>query len=971
MSYFNGLILTTKGQEMLLSSNANIDRKITFTNASLGSEKLSPEEIKGATEVKNSWLKFPLNTVRIINDESNYFLRTEIAFTNTGITESKIMRELGIYAKFENEEEVLFAYSTTDDDGETIPKEDIVPATYKFTVDTTISTETKINQTLNPEGFLTKEVIELLKYYIANIAVQRFKSTLTAGQTIIDINSEGSLLTTLSKRLQLFIGGELYSEGIDYTINIENNTIHLKDEFRFEEGTVFEVIDNLPPGYVKELLDEFFKKANEKELEVLRKLETVQTENIEMIKTLSERISNFLDEKNVTLTENLDKKIEEFYLNLDTYIEKNKEKLKGKSLYQSWLDVGNIGSESDFVNAMKIKGDDGDPGKGIVSTTIREGEGRQRIITILYTDDTTNELIVEDGQSAYEVWKSDGNTGTTTDFFKSLEGRGLEYSWRGTELGVRVKGDVEYTFVDLKGDTGGQGPSGGDGPPGKGLYEYWLELGNEGTEEDFVNFFKGVGVVDKEFIKIDDAGNYVYKDVYSNGSKSSEYISPRGPRGYTGGTIGGEPQPPGGYLYGEIRELVNGSLEDGWVYTNGGTISKFKYPQMSTLLPTITGPNEAYFELDENTEYGGSSNGANTWKYPYGGTVKISVENPPTSYYESGAYYIIKNVGGCRYGYSDRYTGMIPKPYILTLPEPLALSFVQINKINTEGSTAVEYAPDRNDNGKKNVDWYMNIEYLDEHGEWNKLKELYNKSDFTPIGGTSVNSIHLFSQTIKSTSFKFSIVDEKSTPNLPNKNSALAQLYFIGKLKLGFDKNMAQLTELLTLPDIKDSNGNYKIIYIGQPLEIQEPGVYSYSKDNIFNGEVPLYLAVENKLPIYSEGITMAEPKEATMGYINKYNNELDIWELVRIHENQAGYYYDKLGDLKYIIKPTNYHIWDFNSNIWIEDAFLKENAKKELLNKRIELEIKKDKMIDLEIDTTFIVEEIEVIKRELEKLNG
>ena len=206
MSYFNKLTLTTKGQEMLLSSNTNIDKIITFTNASLGSEKLLQEEIKGAIEIKNSWLKFPLNSVRIINDESNYFLRAEIAFTNTGITESKIMRELGIYAKFENEKEVLFAYSITDDDGETIPKEDIVPATYKFTIDTTISTETKINQILSPEGFLTKEVVELLKYYIANIAVQRFKGTLTAGQTVININSEGSLLTTLSKRLQLLIG---------------------------------------------------------------------------------------------------------------------------------------------------------------------------------------------------------------------------------------------------------------------------------------------------------------------------------------------------------------------------------------------------------------------------------------------------------------------------------------------------------------------------------------------------------------------------------------------------------------------------------------------------------------------------------------------------------------------------------------------------------------------------------------------
>ena len=37
---------------------------------------------------------------------------------------------------------------------------------------------------------------------------------------------------------------------------------------------------------------------------------------------------------------------------------------------------------------------------------------------------------------------------------EQFDGRDLEFTWRGTELGVRPEGDTEYTYVDLKGETG-------------------------------------------------------------------------------------------------------------------------------------------------------------------------------------------------------------------------------------------------------------------------------------------------------------------------------------------------------------------------------------------------------------------------------------------------------------------------------------------------------------------------------------
>lgn len=49
----------------------------------------------------------------------------------------------------------------------------------------------------------------------------------------------------------------------------------------------------------------------------------------------------------------------------------------------------------------------------------------------------------------------------------STNGRSLEYEWDGTSLGVRQEGEVEYQFVNLKGEKGEQGIRGEQGIQGE------------------------------------------------------------------------------------------------------------------------------------------------------------------------------------------------------------------------------------------------------------------------------------------------------------------------------------------------------------------------------------------------------------------------------------------------------------------------------------------------------------------------
>ncbi len=99
----------------------------------------------------------------------------------------------------------------------------------------------------------------------------------------------------------------------------------------------------------------------------------------------------------------------------------------GLSAYETWLGLGNTGTETDFINSLT-----GPQGPiGLTGATGPQGvQGVQGPIGLTGPQGPAG----ADGQSAYQIWLGLGNTGTETDFINSL--------------------------------TGPQGPSGNDGPTG-------------------------------------------------------------------------------------------------------------------------------------------------------------------------------------------------------------------------------------------------------------------------------------------------------------------------------------------------------------------------------------------------------------------------------------------------------------------------------------------------------------------------
>lgn len=75
------------------------------------------------------------------------------------------------------------------------------------------------------------------------------------------------------------------------------------------------------------------------------------------------------------------------------------------------------------------------------------------------------------GISAYELWLSQGNSGTLTEFLAALVGE---------------KGQDGYVGAD-----GINGSPGLPGEPGKSAYQLWLDQGNTGTPDEFLNSLVG------------------------------------------------------------------------------------------------------------------------------------------------------------------------------------------------------------------------------------------------------------------------------------------------------------------------------------------------------------------------------------------------------------------------------------------------------------------------------------------------
>lgn len=187
----------------------------------------------------------------------------------------------------------------------------------------------------------------------------------------------------------------------------------------------------------------------------------------------------------------------------------------GKSAYEVWLEAGHSGTVEDYLEDIKgatgAQGARGETGaKGEKGDTGARGEPG--------VDGATG----ADGQSAYELWLEEGHTGSEEDFLNSLKGEKGDTGAQGEkgdtgEQGEKgdtgPAGEIPFTvpfeagdgiimeldsdgeelkvIISVDSDSLPPGETGATGADGKSAYEIWLENGNTGSEQDFLDSLVG------------------------------------------------------------------------------------------------------------------------------------------------------------------------------------------------------------------------------------------------------------------------------------------------------------------------------------------------------------------------------------------------------------------------------------------------------------------------------------------------
>lgn len=155
MSYFEGLKLTKKGEQLQAKINGNLSETLTFTKAKLGSGSItSNDEIRFLTDVKEEWGTANVTSCKIQGDEKN-IVAIELQFSNTGLRENKIFREIGLYAKGNDEEEILYAYANAGDKYDYIPLMKDSPHSFIIVIYFNITSGTKVEANIDLHSYIT------------------------------------------------------------------------------------------------------------------------------------------------------------------------------------------------------------------------------------------------------------------------------------------------------------------------------------------------------------------------------------------------------------------------------------------------------------------------------------------------------------------------------------------------------------------------------------------------------------------------------------------------------------------------------------------------------------------------------------------------------------------------------------------------------------------------------------------------
>lgn len=155
MSYFKALKLTKKGEQLQAKINGNLSETLVFTRAKIGSGTIASEdEIRFLTDIKEMWGTANVSSCKIEGEDNN-MVALELQFSNATLTEDKIFREIGLFAKGNDNEEILYAYANAADKYDYIPLMKDSPHSFIIVISFIITSGTKIEANIDLNSYIS------------------------------------------------------------------------------------------------------------------------------------------------------------------------------------------------------------------------------------------------------------------------------------------------------------------------------------------------------------------------------------------------------------------------------------------------------------------------------------------------------------------------------------------------------------------------------------------------------------------------------------------------------------------------------------------------------------------------------------------------------------------------------------------------------------------------------------------------
>lgn len=155
MSYFKALKLTKKGEQLQAKVNGNLSETLVFTRAKLGAGTITSEdEIRFLTDIKEMWGTANISSCKIEGEDKNR-VALELQFSNAELVEDKIFREIGLFARGNDNEEILYAYANAGDKYDYIPLMKDSPHSFIIVISFIIASGTKIEANIDLNSYIS------------------------------------------------------------------------------------------------------------------------------------------------------------------------------------------------------------------------------------------------------------------------------------------------------------------------------------------------------------------------------------------------------------------------------------------------------------------------------------------------------------------------------------------------------------------------------------------------------------------------------------------------------------------------------------------------------------------------------------------------------------------------------------------------------------------------------------------------